>query len=328
MKVLCYSVNSIEKPYFENFSKKYDLDITCTSKFLTNDDTALLADGYDAVVLRANCFANKKNLDIYKKCGVKYLLTRTVGVNHIDLDYAKELGFKMAYVPITSTHAVAELTVTHALMLLRNTAGFDKYNGVTNSLKLPKELRNCTIGIIGLGNVGCTTAKLFKGLGAKVLGYDLETIKDNCDAFTQVELDTLLSESDIVCVHVPYKHCYGKIITKDFLNKMKPGAILVNSARGELQDTQALIDVLESGHLAGLGLDVIEDETDVFFKDFQGGALPNPLLDKLINMYPKVLVSPHMGSYTEDGITSMIETSFKNLLEFETTGDCANKIKM
>ncbi len=332
MKVFCYGVRPVEKPFFDKLATEYKLDVTCTDKFLTDKESAEMANGYDAVILRANCWATKENLDIYKAGGVKYLLTRTVGVNHIDIPYAKELGFKMAYVPFYSPNAIAELAVTHALMLLRNMAyttnrtGVQK-NFIIDSQMFAKEIRNCTVGIIGLGKIGFTTAQLFKGLGANILGQDLFKKEGVEDVLTQVELDELLAKSDIVSLHCPFIPANGKLVTDEFLAKMKPGAILINAARGELQDVDALIRALESGQLSGLGIDVLEDEGKFFFKDFKDQEMADPQVEKLASMYPKVLISPHMGSYTDEAVTNMIETSFQNLLEFEETGDCKNKIK-
>ncbi|MDP0494419.1 MAG: 2-hydroxyacid dehydrogenase [Fusobacterium sp. JB021] len=332
MKVLCYGVRDVERPFFEKLAKEYNLEVTCTSNFLNTKETAELAKGFDCVVLRANCFANKENLDLYKEYGVEYVLTRTVGTNHIDIPYAKELGFKMAFVPFYSPNAISELAVTHAMMLLRHMSYTTYKTGVKKDFTVDanmfsKEIRNCTVGVVGLGRIGMTTAKLFKGLGANVLGQDLFPKTGVEDIVTQVELDELLAKSDIVCLHCPFIPENGKVVTKEFLAKMKEGAILINAARGELQDVPALVEALESGHLAGLGIDVLENESTVFFKDFKGGDIEDPTINKLINMYPRVLVSPHMGSYTDEAVTNMIETSFQNLTEFVETGDCKNKIK-
>lgn len=332
MKVFCYGVRPVEKPFFEKLAEKYNLDVTCTEKFLNSKETAEMAKGHEVVVLRANCFANKENLDLYKEYGVKYLLTRTVGTNHIDIPYAKELGFKMAFVPFYSPNAIAELAVTHAMMLLRHMAYTTHRTGVERNYTVDanmfsKEIRNCTVGVVGLGRIGFTAAKLFKGLGATVLGQDLFKKEGVEDIITQVELDELLAKSDIITLHCPYIKENGKVVTKEFLSKMKPGAILINAARGELQDVPALVEALESGHLAGLGIDVLENESTVFFKDFKGGKVEDPMVEKLLGMYPRVLVSPHMGSYTDEAVTNMIETTFQNLKEYEETGDCKNKIK-
>ena len=153
-----------------------------------------------------------ENLDIYKELGVKYVITRTVGVNHIDASYARELGFKLGYVPFYSPNAISELAVTLAMTLLRNVAytvsKTSKQDFRVDAQMFAKEIRNCTVGVVGIGRIGLTTASLFKGLGAKVLAYDAfpkEGVEDIC---TQVSLDELLANSDVISIHAPYKRIY------------------------------------------------------------------------------------------------------------------------
>ncbi|WP_156299070.1 2-hydroxyacid dehydrogenase [Streptobacillus canis] len=330
MKVLCYGVRDVEEKFFHELNEKFNFEITCIPEYLNTKETAEMAKGYDAVILRGNCWANKENLDIYKECGVKYVLTRTVGVNHIDINYAKELGMQMAYVPFYSPNAIAELAVTLAMMLLRNTALMTSNCGnkdfrVTSSM-FSREIRNCTVGIIGLGKIGFTAAKLFKGLGANVLGFDVFKKEDIEDTVTQVDLETLIKESDIISLHVPFIKENGKLVTKEFVEKMKNNSILINTGRGETMSTQAIIDGIKSGKLAGAGIDTLENESELFFKDFTGKTIPNELFEELTNLYPKVLLTPHLGSFTDEAVTNMIETTYENLQEFITTGDCKNKL--
>lgn len=330
MKILCYGVRDVEKPIFEKVNEKFGYDITCVEDYLNTEETARLAKGYKAVILRGNCFANKQNLDIYKELGVEYVFTRTVGVNHIDIPYAKELGFKLAYVPFYSPNAISELAVTLAMSLLRNVAytvsKTSKKDFRVDAQMFSKEIRNCTVGVVGIGRIGITTAKLFKGLGANVLAYDA-FLKDGVeDICTQVSLDELLEKSDIISLHAPFIKENGRVVTKEFISKMKKGSILVNTARGELQDLDAIIEAVENGHLSGVGLDVIEGEGEFFFKDFSDKELNNDQMQKLIDLYPRILVTPHIGSYTDEAVLNMIETSFENIKEFEETGNSKNSI--
>lgn len=330
MKVLCYGVRDVEKPFFEELNKEYNFELTLVGEYLNSVESAKLAMNHDAVILRGNCFATKEVLDMYKEYGVKYVLTRTVGINHIDIEYARSLGMKMAYVPFYSPNAIAELALTQAMMLVRNMAytanmSSNKKFKVTNQM-FSSEIRNLTVGIIGLGRIGFTAAKLFKGLGAKVLGYDVFKKDGVEEVLDQVSLDDLIKNSDVISLHVPYIKENGVLVTKEFLSKMKKGSILINTSRGENVDTYALIEALKSNHLSGAGLDTINDEAKVFFKDFdQSEKLPSPF-EELTNMYPRVLISPHIGSFTDEAVKNMIETSYENLDEFIKTGDCKNKI--
>jgi D-lactate dehydrogenase len=330
MKVLCYGVRDVELPIFESCNKKYGYEIKCVPDYLNTDETANLAKGFEAVILRGNCFANKKNLDIYKKLGVKYIMTRTAGYEHIDLPYAHELGFKCAYVPGYSPNAIAELAVTHAMMLLRHlayaTARSGKKNFKIDSFEFSKEIRNCTVGCIGLGRIGRVAASLYHGLGAHVIGYDMFQIKGIDDYCTQVPLEELIPQCDIVSIHARYSTGDPAIVTKEFISKMKDGAILVNAARGQLVDTEAVIEGIESGKLNGFGVDTLVDEADIFGKDFGDKEIPNPTLAKLQSLYPKVLITPHLGSYTDEAAREMVDISYQNLKDFIETGDCKNKI--
>jgi len=194
-----------------------------------------------------------------------------------------------------------------------------------------REIRNCTVGVVGLGRIGFTAAKLFKGLGANVIGYDMFPKTGIDDIVTQVSMEELIAKSDIITLHAPFIKENGKIVTKEFLSKMKENSILINTARGELMDLEAVVAALESGHLAGAGIDTIEGEVNYFFKNFSNDEakfkLEYPLFNKLIELYPRVLVTPHVGSYTDEAASNMIETSLENLKEYLDTGACKNDIK-
>jgi len=331
IKILCYGVREVELPFFLAAAKKYNLEIECVKEYLNTEETARMAKGFDGVLVRGNCFVNEQNLNIYKELGIRYVFTRSVGVDHIDIPYAKKLGFKLAYAPVYSPNAIAELAVNLALMLARHTAYMversSRKNFVVDSYMFSKEIRNCTVGVIGLGRIGMVVAQLFKGFGASVVGQDLFKKEGVDHILRQVELDELLAVSDIISIHAPYIKENGRVVTKEFIAKMKKGAILVNAGRGELQDLDALIEAVESGHIAGLALDVLEDESEIFFKDFKGGPLPRESWEKLVALYPRVLITPHAGAYTDEAVKNMVELSFENFIEYETTGDCKNKIK-
>ena len=147
------------------------------------------------------------------------------------------------------------------------------------------------------------------------------------DILTQVDLDYLVKNSDIISLHIPFIKENGQLVTKEFLDKMKDHAILINTGRGEVVDTKALIQALKSGHLAGAGLDTVEKESGIFFKDFSNGSIGNEEFEQLVALYPRVTLSPHIGSFTDEAVKNMIETSFENLHEYISTGDCKNKIK-
>ncbi|WP_025728214.1 2-hydroxyacid dehydrogenase [Atopobacter phocae] len=330
LKIVAYGVRSNEVPFFNELNH-YQFELTLIEDLLTHDniDTTI---GQDAVLLRGNCVADRQNLEQMKENGVQYVFTRTVGFNHIDIEACHELGLKTARVPAYSPNSVAELSLTLAMMLLRHTAYTTnqtrQYDFRVDAEMFSKEIRNCTVGIIGTGKIGLTEARLFKGLGATVLGYDPYPSEEAKTVVQFFSLDELLHSSDIVSLHVPYfKGQNDQFVNADFLAKMKDDAILINTARGELQDNQAIYDALTSNQLGGFGTDVFANEASTFFKQFdQGEDLPDPSIRQLVDLYPKVLVTPHVGSNTDEALKNMIETSYENFHDVLTTGTTVNAI--
>ncbi|MGY3767063.1 2-hydroxyacid dehydrogenase [Vagococcus vulneris] len=331
-KIACYGVRPNEKPFFEKLNK-YGYDLTLIEDLLTpeNGDTFK---GHDAVLLRGNCTANYNNIKKMANEGIKYVFTRTVGFNHIDLEAAADYNMKVARVPSYSPNAIAELSLTLAMMLLRSTAYTTartaRKNFKVDAQMFSKEIRNCTVGIIGTGRIGLTEAGLFNGLGAKVLGYDIFQSDAAKEVLEFKELDDLLKESDIVSLHVPYFPGQNdKMVNSEFISKMKDGAILINTARGELQDEEAILAGLESHKLAGFGTDVFANEQTMFFKEFaDGDLLPNKTIQLLLDLYPRVLVTPHVGSNTDEALSNMIETSFENFNDILTNGETKNAVEL
>lgn len=330
LNVVCYGVRPAERSLFQQLNVHgFNLKLV---EDLLNETNYAEAKGMDAIIVRGNCLANRMNIERFAQFGIRFLLTRTVGTNHIDLMAAHDHRMQVAYVPFYSPNAIAELSVTLAMMLLRRTTHTTNktaaYNFTIDRFMFSKEVRNCTVGIVGVGNIGLTEAKLFKGLGATVIGNDLYP-SEEAKAFIEFKsLDDLLAESDIVSIHIPY--IPGKnerFINKDFIEKMKDDAILINTARGELQDNQAILDALTSKKLSGFGTDVLPNEALIFNKNFdEDPLLIDATAKALIDMYPRVIITPHIGSNTDEAVSNMIETSFDNLYKMFNQLDCANTL--
>lgn len=330
MRVVCYGVRETEVPYFNNLNK-YNYDLVLVPELL-NHDNVKVAEGANAVITRGNCKADAQNMAVLAGYGVEYVLTRTVGYNHVDIAAGVKHGFKMARVSEYSPNAIAELAVTLAMMLVRNTAY--TVNKTKNkdfrvdAQMFSKEIRNCTVGIIGVGKIGLTTAKLFKGLGAKVVAYDIYESDEAKEVVEFMSQEELLKVSDVVSIHMPWiKGQNDKVINREFIDLMKDDAILINTSRGEVQDDDAIYEALTTGKLQSFGTDVFAREAEFFFKDMTGLDLPYEPAEKLLNLYPQVLVTPHMGSYTDEALTNMIEMSYDNINDFVTTGECCNELK-
>ena len=329
-KVTCYGVRKNEVEFFHKLNK-YGYELNLVENLMSKENVEE-AKGSDAVIVRGVCAANAENLETLSSYGIQYVFTRAAGINNIDLKTAEKLGIKVARVPGYSPNAIAELSLTLAMMLLRHTAytveRTAKYDFRVTPTMFSKEIRNCKIGIIGVGKIGLTEAKLFKGLGAEVLGYDVYQSDEAKEVVKFVELDELLSESDIVSLHMPYIAGQNdKFVNTEFISKMKTGAILINTARGELQSNEAVLDALRANKLGGYGTDVFDNESKLFFKNHENGdQIHDQVVRQIIDFYPKVLVTPHIGSNTDEALSNMIETSFDNLNEILTTGNCKNSV--
>ena len=234
-KIICFGVRDYEKPYFEKLGKQYGYELVLRSEYLNNDCWEL-AKGYAIVMVRGNCVVDREHMKMLKDNGLKYYLTRTAGYNHVDVAACKEFGIETAFVPGYSPNAISELALTLTMMLLRNTAyacdqTHQGHFKVTNQM-FSREIRGCTVGIMGCGRIGCTTASLFKGLGAKVIGYDVFQ-SDHAKQLVEFEdIDSFLSDADVIICHMAYfKGKNDNFIDADKIAHMKEHAILVNVAR-------------------------------------------------------------------------------------------------
>lgn len=332
LKVVCYGVRPNEVPFFEKLNK-YNFELKLVEELL-NHDNIDTAEGMDAVILRGNCVADRTNIEKMNEYGIKYVFTRTVGFNHIDLQAAADYNMSVARVPGYSPNAIAELSLTLAMSLLRHVAHTvnktSKYDFRVDGTMFSKEIHNCKVGIIGTGKIGLTEAKLFKGLGADVYGFDVFQSEEAKHVVKFVEMDDLLERCDIVSLHVPYfPGKNDKMVNAEFISKMKDGAILINTARGELQDNAAILEAIKSGKLDGFGTDVFANEAEFFFKNFENGdEISDQVVRELVDLYPKVLVTPHVGSNTDEALSNMIEISYDNLNDMLTKGSTANAIEL
>jgi D-lactate dehydrogenase len=329
-KIVAYGVRENEVAYFKKLNK-YNYDLKLEEDLLTHDNIET-AQGADAVLLRANCQADEENLTKLNEWGIKYVFTRTVGFNHIDLKAAAKYDMKVARVPAYSPYAVAELAMTLGMMLFRHTALATNRTSNGNFTVTPAtfsgEVHSSTVGIVGTGRIGATEAQLYHGMGTKVLGYDPYP-SDSAKQYVEfVSQDELLERADIVSIHVPYFPGQNdRLINADFVTKMKNSAVLVNTARTELADYPAIIAALKNGQIAGFASDVLPNESLVLGHDFKG-KITEETTKQLVDLYPQVLLTPHIGSYTSPALTDMIAVSYENFHQVLTTGKTDNDIKL
>lgn len=323
-KITAYGVRSNEVAYFNKLNTEhYELNLV---EAMLNTENIVESKGSDGVLVRGNCIVDETAAATFESWGIKYVFTRTVGFDHIDLKATERHHIMVARVPSYSPYAVAELAMTMGMSLFRhvNAAVEATVNGDlrVNPAYFSREIHSSTVGIVGAGRIGKAEAKLYAGMGAKVLAYDPYPNKTDDDPITFVDLPELLHDADVVSLHVPFiKGENDNMVNADFIKQMKPSAVLVNTARGELADLKAVVASLNSDQLAGYGADVLLDEKAVFGKQFTAAdAVPNDEDKQLLLNHPKAMVTPHIGSYTEPALEDMISISFENFRDALATG--------
>lgn len=285
--------------------------------FRLNAETAASAVGAQAVCVFVNDRVDAACIEVLAKLGVKLVALRCAGFNNVDLAAAKAHGIAVVRVPAYSPHAVAEHTV--ALLLTLNRQIHRAYNRVRDlnfSLHglVGFDVHGKTVGIIGTGKIGQVTAEVFRGFGVRLLGYD-PFPKPEWAATCELEylpLDELLAQSDIVSLHLPLTPQSRYLINEQTVARMKRGAILLNTSRGKLIDTTAVIDALKSGHLGGVALDVYEEEEGIFFEDHSGHPLLDDVLSRLLT-FPNVLITSHQAFLTHEALAQIAGTTLDNL---------------
>ena len=293
-------------------------------EFRLSAETAAVADGAQAVCLFVNDQADRACLTILAGLGVKLLVLRCAGFNNVDLVAARALGIAVTRVPAYSPHAVAEHAV--GLLLTLNRKIHRAYNRVRElnfslSGLVGFDLHGKTIGIIGTGKIGRVAAQIFRGFGAQVLAHDPFPAADwaATHGVRYVELDEVLTASDIISLHLPLTPQTSQMINAQTLSRMKPGVFIVNTSRGKLVDTTALIAALKTGQVGGVALDVYEEEAGIFFEDLSGQVLHDDELSRLLT-FPTVLITAHQAFLTHEALSEIARVTTENLLRLETGG--------
>jgi D-lactate dehydrogenase len=291
-------------------------------EFRLSTETASAARGAQAVCVFVNDRVDRPCIEALASLGVKLIALRCAGYNNVDVAAARELGLPVVRVPAYSPHAVAEHTI--GLLLTLNRKIHRAYNRVRElnfslSGLVGFDIHGKTVGIVGTGRIGRITAQIFRGFGAEVLAYD--TLPDADWAATHgvryVDFPQLLEASDIVSLHVPLLPETLHLLNAGTLARMKPGAFIVNTSRGKLIDTAAVIAALKSGHIGGVALDVYEEEEGVFFEDLSGQVLQDDELSLLLN-FPNVLITAHQAFLTREALHEIARVTVENLLKLES----------
>jgi D-lactate dehydrogenase len=285
--------------------------------------TAALADGAGAICAFVNDDLSAPVIDRLAGLGVRLLALRSAGYNHVDLKAAQAAGLSVARVPAYSPHAVAEHTMALILTLNRKThRAFNRVREGNFALEglLGFDLHGKTAGIVGTGAIGLVLARILIGFGCRVLAHDPYPIEAaRALGVRYVGLPTLFGESDILTLQCPLTPETHHLIDDAAIEAMKPGIMLVNTSRGAVIDTRAVIRGLKSGRIGSLGLDVYEEEADLFFEDLSDRIIPDDVFARLLT-FPNVLVTGHQGFFTADALTAIAETTIGNITAFAETG--------
>lgn len=328
MKVLVYSSKDFEIQYLENANnKKHKLTFI---KDALSPNSVMKAVGYDAISIFSADVADFITIEKLKDFGIKYITLRSVGHDNINLRTASRFNIRVANVPAYSPYAIAEHAVALLLALNRklieSNYRVSHYNFNLNNL-VGFDLNGKTVGIIGTGKIGSVMSKIMNGFGCNLLGCDIEENNSLIENYNMryTTLKELCVQSDIISLHVPLNAETYQLINEDLIYDMKDGVILINTARGSVINTEDVLDGLKRGKIGALGIDVYENEKDIFFKDHSQDLPDDNLLIKL-NAMPNVLITGHHAFLTEEALSNIAETTIYNLDCWNTGKETENEL--
>ena len=328
MKTAVFSLHKFEKPFLEQANEgKHELLFFDTR---LTQHAALFAKGCEAVSLFVSDDASAHVLDLLSSSGIKYILLRTAGFNNVDLKKAKELGIKVARVPAYSPYAVAEHAV--ALMMALNRKLIRAHNRVMEqNFSLDGltgfDMNGKTVGIIGTGKICSVVARILHGFGCRLLAFD-KYENDEIKQKYEVEYTDCMSlcrQSHIITLHAPLNEQTKHLINKSCIDCMKPGVMLINTSRGGLVDTKAVIEGLKTKKIGYFGMDVYEEEEGLFFEDHSEDILLDDVIARLMT-FNNVIITSHQAFLTETALTNIAETTIYNLDCFEKGTVSGNEV--
>jgi D-lactate dehydrogenase len=319
MRVAVFSTKQYDRQYLLDANVGGRHELTFLDVRL-GGETAPLAAGFDAVCLFVNDVVDAAVAETLQRGGTRIVALRCAGFNNVDLDAASRLGIAVVRVPAYSPHAVAEHTV--ALMLSLNRKIHRAYNRVREGNfaidgLLGFDFAGRTVGIVGTGKIGAVVARIMRGFDCRVVATDV-VINPACVAagVEYVTFEELLRESDVITLHCPLTPDSRHLLGRDAFERMKPGVMVINTSRGALLDASAAIEALKSGHLGSLGLDVYEEESDIFFEDLSNRVLHDDVLARLLT-FPNVLITSHQGFFTHEALSAIASITMRSLTAFE-----------
>lgn len=313
MKIFAYALREFdEKEFFDQFSKEFNCEYGYTTEYPCPDNVEL-ARGYDAISATP-CDLGAGMLDLFYQAGVRYIATRSIGFDHIDLTRARELGMGVAHVSY-APETVADYAIMLMLMCCRKIYPIlerAKIQDYTLKGKMGRDLCDCTVGVIGTGQIGKTVIKHLSSFGCRLLAYDLYPNEECAKMAEYVSLEELYAGSDIITLHTPSNAENYHMLNSSAFGQMKDDVIIINTARGALIDTDALIDALTLGKVGYAALDVLENEDGLYYSNRIGDVIDNRTM-AILRSFPNVILSPHTAFYTRKVVQDMAYKTIKNV---------------
>jgi D-lactate dehydrogenase len=328
MKIAVCSAQSYDRQFLLAANRDIGHELTFFDSHLCEETRQMVA-GFPAVCVFVNDTLNATVLQTLAAQGTRLIALRCAGFNNVDIQAANSLGLRVVRVPAYSPHSVAEHSV--ALMLALNRHLHQAYNRVRNgnfALQglLGFELRGRTAGVIGTGCIGIVVARILHGFGCRLVAHDPQKNPECISLGVEyIPLEQLYADSDIITLHCPLNWQTHHLIDRAAITRMKRGVMLINTSRGAVIDTLAVIEGLKSSKIGCLGLDVYEQEGDLFFKDLSDQVRQDDVFERLLT-FPNVLITGHQGFFTAEALSSIAQTTLRNISVFERDGVCQNEV--
>jgi D-lactate dehydrogenase len=328
MKIAVFSTYTYDEAFLERFNSGHELTF-----FLVplNEQTALLSIGYDAICIFVNDVVNRDVIEILHNNGVKLIVLRCAGFNNVDIAAAEHFEIPVLRVPAYSPEAVAEHTM--ALMLTLNRKTHKAYNRIREgNFSLEKlmgfNFHQRKVAVIGTGNIGKAFCRILQGFGCKISAFDVYPDAELAKSgVIYGSLEETLADADVVSLHCPLMDSTRHMINAESLKQFKKGAMLINTSRGGLINTADVVDALKHGQLGYLGLDVYEQESNLFFQDNSEDVIQDDLILRLI-AFPNVLITSHQGFFTQEALEQIAVTTFQNIDAFVQQSVLINQVKI
>ena len=329
MKIAFFSTKSYDREYFNSANTRYGYHIDYFETQL-NAKTISLANGYETIIVFVHDSIDSESIKFLADKGLKLIALRCSGFNNVDLKFACDKNVKIVRVPAYSPHSIAEHTVALLLTLIRKT--HKAYNRVREgdfSIEglMGFNLNSKSVGIVGTGRIGKITAKIFAGFGCKLFAYD-PFEDDECKQYgvEYTNIERLFRESDIISLHCPLNPDTYHLVNSGSLSIMKDGVGIINTSRGAVIDSGAIIEALKNEKVGFLGLDVYEEEADLFYEDLSDKIIKDDAFARLLT-FPNVLITSHQAFFTREAMQKISETTLSNINEFYDTGSCKNEVE-